>query len=210
MRLTKEGWLRKTMTQKAKCVSQVKLHEGYLRLANYEFEIPSFHLPQKNLHISNREIVHSSDSILVLIYAPASDSFILCQEFRPGVFLNESQDDPFILECVSGTIEKNTNPRDTAIKEVYEETGLKVEALKLIAIVYKSPGLMTEKCYLYYTEVKGIPAVGLHGVDSEEIKTHCLKREKVYQLMDEIKIMDSASLIALNWFRANALGPKDS
>lgn len=191
------------MTKKAKCILKEKLYEGYLQLAKYKVEIPSLN-PQKELIKSHpRELVTSADSILVLIYAPAKDSFVLCQEFRLGVFLNPNQDDPFILECVSGTIDKNSNPEDVAQKEIYEETGLSVSVLTKIARAYKSPGLMTEKCYFYYAEVAGVPQTGFHGVDDEEIKTHLIERKKVYQLMDELKIMDCATLIALNWFRAN-------
>lgn len=191
------------MTKKAKSTAEEKLYEGYLQLYKYDLEIPSLNHKKAYINLKKRELVHSADSILVLIYAPAIDSFVLCQQFRVGVFFNENQDDPFILECVAGTIDNHCSPEKTARREVYEETGLEIGTLTAIAVAYKSPGLMTEKTYIYYAKVQGIPKSGLYGVDDEEIMTHIIKREKIYKLMDGMKIIDSATLIALNWFRAN-------
>lgn len=194
------------MIKKATTIAKEKLHDGYLKLYQYELEIPSLTIKKSSINLKKREIVHCANSIAVLIYVPTIDSFVLCQEFRVGVFFNSSNDDPFVLECVSGTIDKNWGPEETARKEMVEETGLAADTLETIAIVYKSPGLMTEKTYIYYTEVKNTPKSGLYGVEDEEILTHIIQREKVYGLMDEMKIIDSATLIALNWFRAKLGG----
>lgn len=117
-------------------------------------------------------------------------------------FFNAGDDDPFILECVSGTIDEGKKPEETAKEEVFEEAGLTIDTVKLIACIYKSPGLTTEKTYIYYAEVDGTPESGLHGVNDEEILTHIIPRKKVFELLDELKIMDGATLVALNWFRA--------
>ncbi|KTC87508.1 ADP-ribose pyrophosphatase [Legionella drozanskii LLAP-1] len=179
------------------------VYKGYLQLYKFELEIPSFNAEKDHIPSKKREVVQSRDSVLVLIYASMVDSLVMCQEFRPGVFFNVAHDDPFILECVSGTIDEGKKPEETAKKEVFEETGLTIDAVKLIACAYKSPGLMTEKTYIYYAEVEGTPESGLHGVDDdEEIMTHLIPRKKVFELLDELKIIDGATLIALNWFRA--------
>ncbi|WP_058533700.1 NUDIX domain-containing protein [Legionella saoudiensis] len=192
------------MDQKIRLTAKEPLHEGYLQVYKYNLEIPSFSPSKKLISLEGREVVHSNDSILVLIYAPLIDSFILCKEFRAGVFCNTNRDDPFILECVSGTIDKNSNPEETAYREVHEESGLVVEHVQHIASVYKSPGLMTEKTHIYYAEFFGTPEEGLHGLkdENEELLTQVLLREKVYMLMDTMKIIDAATLIALYWFRA--------
>jgi ADP-ribose pyrophosphatase len=192
------------MTKEIKLLTKETIYEGYLRVYKYNLEIPSLDSSHKSISFKERELVHSRDSVLVLIYAPMLDSFVLCKEFRIGVFCNTSRDDPFILECVSGTIDKNASPEETALKETYEETGLKIDGVELIATVYKTPGLMTEKTYIYYVEYAGTPEEGLYGLEEEgeEILTQVLAREQVYSLMDAMKINDAATLIALNWFRA--------
>ncbi len=191
------------MTSTIKQRGKATLYEGYLQLYKYDLEIPSLSLSKKSIRLTKREMVHSSDSVLVLIYAPQLDSFVLAKEFRLGVFCNVNRDEPFVLECVSGTIDKNSSPEETARREAYEETGLKVAHLELLATVYKSPGLMTEKTYIYYAEFPGRPEEGIHGLqeEHEEILTQVLPRNEVYALMDAMKIIDAATLIALMWFR---------
>ncbi len=189
------------MNKKIKTIYKESMYKGYLQLYTYDLEIPSFDAKKGAVRSKKREMVKSADSVLVLIYAPMVDSLVMCQEFRPGVFFNTNQDDPFILECVSGTIDEDKSPEEIAKKEVYEETGLTIDAVKIIASAYKSPGLLTEKTYIYYAEVNGTPEAGLHGVGDEEIMTHIIPREKIYALMDKGQIIDAATLIALNWFR---------
>lgn len=199
------------MTSTIKQRGKETLYEGYLQLYKYDLEIPSLSLSEKSIQLTEREMVHSRDSVLVLIYAPRLDSFVLAKEFRLGVFCNADPDEPFVLECVSGTVDKNSNPEETARKEAYEETGLKVAHLELLATVYKSPGLMTEKTYIYYTEFPGSPEEGIHGLqeEHEEILTQILPRTEVYVLMDAMKIIDAATLIALMWFRIKYEGKMD-
>lgn len=191
-----------TMKKKAQVIKKELAYNGYLQLYNFELVIPSWSDSKDYIRSKKREIVHAQDSILVLIYAPLIDSLVMCQEFRPGVYFNSADDDPFILECVSGTVEEGEIPEDTAKKEVYEETGLMVNSVKLIASAYKSPGIMTEKTFIYFAEVAGSPKSGIYGVDDEEIMTCIIPRKKIYQLLDEMKINDGATLIALNWLRA--------
>jgi ADP-ribose pyrophosphatase len=189
------------MNKKIKIKIKEAIYKGYLHLYKYDLEIPSFDDKKDHIGSKKREIVQTYDSVLVLVYAPMIDSLVMCREFRPGVFFNASHDDPFIFECVSGTIDTNRNPEETAKIEVYEETGLTITTVKLIACAYKSPGITTEKVYIYYSEVNGIPEGGLHGVGDEEIMTQIIPRKKIHELMAEMKIVDGATLIALNWFR---------
>lgn len=192
------------MTNTIKQIGKETLYKGYLQLYKYDLEIPILSSAQKSIQLTGREIVGSRDSVLVLIYAPLLDSFVLGKEFRLGVFCNANKDEPFILECVSGTIEINSSPEETAYREAYEETGLKIANLELLTAVYKSPGLITEKTYIYYAECPGIPEEGIHGLqdEHEEILSQIVPREEVYALMDAMKIIDAATLIALMWFRA--------
>lgn len=196
------------MTQSIKRLKTEKFFDGYLQFYKYDFEIPSFSSAQQTLVMKNREVIHSRNSVLVLIYAAQHDCFILGKEFRPGVFCNEAnQDDPFILECVAGAIEPGTTPEETALRETYEETGLRITEAHLIATAYKSPGILTEKTYIYYAEFHGELKEGIYGLkeEHEEILTQWLPSTEVYALMDAMKIIDAATLIALHWFRAHKM-----
>lgn len=193
-----------------KLIARKHLYDGYLSFDKYRLQIPSLHPHKETLILDDQEVVHTADSVLVLIYAPKIDSFVFCKEFRPGVFFNNPDDDPFILQCVAGTIEANETPADTAVKEVKEETGITIDDIKLIASVYKSPGIITEKTCLYYAECSDSPQAGLYGVGEEEIETTIISRKKTFALMDEYKILDAATLLALNWFKAYFHDKKNS
>lgn len=192
------------MNDNIRITAQRLLSKGYLTLKRYTLSMPSLK-SSKTLTLSDREVVHSADSVHVLLYAPEADAFLLCEEFRVGVFFNQSQDDPFIVQCVAGTVERDETPAETAYKEVREETGYEVDALTLITSLYKSPGLLTEKTHLYYAELTGTPAGGVYGIGEEEIKTHLIKREAVLHQMKTHQIVDSATWMALQWFLAQSL-----
>jgi ADP-ribose pyrophosphatase len=181
------------------------LYEGFNNVYACELAVPSLDTKKDYNRPFKREIIQCSDAVFVLIYAPDIDSFVFCQEFRAGVFFNKSGDDPFILECVAGMIDRDDSPEEIARTEVYEEAGLTAGKLQLIAKAYSSPGRMTEKVYFFYTEVTGTPQQGLFGLETEheDIATHIIKRADAYKMIDELKIMDSMTLLALNWFRAN-------
>ncbi|RUQ95080.1 NUDIX domain-containing protein [Legionella septentrionalis] len=189
------------MQKKPNFISKEEIYAGHLSFYKCALVIPSL-IPDKTAITLRREVVSSADSISVLLYAPQIDSFILCQQFRAGVFLNEADDDPFIFECVAGTMEPDMQPEALARKEIFEETGLTVDSLEKIAVIYKSPGIMTEKAYFYYAEVDGEIKSGFFGVDDEEIKTHLVKRVEAYKWLDDMKIRDASTAFALNWFRA--------
>lgn len=189
--------------KKSRVLKTTPYYNGFNRFSVYDIEAPSLNPDKDHIHLHTREILHCSDSVSVLIYAPQIDSFVFCQQFRSGIFFNPSQDDPFPLECVAGSIGENQSAEDTARQEVLEEAGLEVEHLQEVMLAYTSPGIITEKTHIFYTEIKEIPHAQLGGLESEgeEILTHVIQREKVYQMMDDMNINDVKTLLALNWFR---------
>ena len=62
----------------------------------------------------------NNQSVLVVIYAESTHRVLMLQR----------QDDPSFWQSVTGTLETNETPRETAIREVWEEVGLKIEEIK--------------------------------------------------------------------------------
>ena len=91
-------------------------------------------------------------SVHILIYSALDDALLFCEEFRPGSYLNQAHSIPFLYQCVSGSIESDENPIETALKEILEETGLTISALQSVGEIYKSPGILTEMSHLFFTE----------------------------------------------------------
>ncbi|WP_133130430.1 NUDIX domain-containing protein [Legionella yabuuchiae] len=189
------------MNDKVHVVSQKTEYDGYLQLRQYTFELSNPNPNQSSPICQSREVVVTSDSVHVLLYAPKIDSFVFCEEFRPGVFANAADENPFLFQCVAGTIEEGETPEETARKEVYEETGMSADRLLSITQVYKSPGMLSEKSHLFYSEVEEIPQPGIYGVDDEVIKTHIISKKKAFELIENATIRDGATLLALYWFQ---------
>ena len=59
----------------------------------------------------------NNQSVLVVIYAESTHRVLMLQR----------QDDPTFWQSVTGTLETHETPRETAIREVWEEVGLKIE-----------------------------------------------------------------------------------
>lgn len=192
------------MTQRAAEIINKKIaFKGFNQINEYDLKVRSLNDPNKLLPPMNREVFHIEDAVAVLIYVRACDSFLICQQFRTGVFFNEEDRDPFIFEVPAGMIEKGLSPAETALKEVEEETGIKIEHVEQFQIAYNSTGRMTEKTYLYYAEVDSIPNTGMYGVEDEgeEIKTHLIPREKIYEMIKDGTIIHAQTLLALYWYR---------
>jgi|AntRauTorckE6833_2_1112554.scaffolds.fasta_scaffold10883_2 ADP-ribose pyrophosphatase len=179
-------------------------YSGFNLLKEYDLEVPSLKEGMEYAAPMNREVIHTQDSVVVLLYAPEQDSFLFCEQFRTGPYFH-GEKNPFILEAPAGMIDYGLSPTETALKEVEEETGIILKTIDQIAAVYSSSGRITEKCFIYYAEIPGNPTTGMFGLahEGEEIKTHCLPRTDIYSLLDSHKLYHAQTVLALNWFKAN-------
>ncbi|WP_367605716.1 NUDIX domain-containing protein [Legionella sp. W05-934-2] len=186
-----------------KIVNQTLIYSGYNRYAAFDLKIPNLKKENQPILLNNREILETKDVVHVLIYAKEIDSFVFCQQFRCGAFIGNQSEDPFLIECIAGAIESGLSPEETAIKEVKEESNLTVDNLHFLFSGFSSPGVMTEKAYFYYATVVETPTPTIAGIacENEQILTHVIKRQDVYQMMDKNQFADCKTLLALNWYR---------
>ena len=84
----------------------------------------------------------NNQSVLVVIYAESTHRVLMLQR----------QDDSTFWQSVTGTLETNETPRETAIREVWEEVGLKIEE-NLTALF--SENLITLHFLVIYQELQG-------------------------------------------------------
>ncbi len=186
-----------------KILSEKILSAGFAKLYEYHLQMPGLSSPEHRAVIT-REVLKCSNSVVVLIFARDRQGFVLCEEYRTGIALNENEDSPLLLQCVAGMIDKDKSPEEIARMEAMEEAGVELGALHHIADVYNSPGRMTERTSLYYAEIDRAPEEGYFGLpeEGEEIRTRIIPKEEIFRMMDEKKIIDSMTLNALQWFRA--------
>ncbi|HBX07658.1 MAG TPA: ADP-ribose diphosphatase, partial [Leclercia adecarboxylata] len=80
---------------------------------------------------------------------------------------------------------------------------LNVCRTKTITGYLASPGGTSERLSVLVGEVDATTAQGIHGLvdKNEDIRVHVVSREQAYQWVEEGKIDNAASVIALQWLQ---------
>lgn len=168
------------MDYEEKTMKTEKIYEGKI----INLRIDTVELPDKKY--SKREIVEHSGSVGIIPII--EDYMILVKQFRKPVERN-------LLEIPAGKIEVNEEPRETAIRELKEETGYKGEDLEYLFEFYTSPGFSNERIYLFLSDnlVEGVPELE----DNEHIEVKKVKIKDLVKMVDRGEITDSKTIISI-------------
>ena len=169
------------MNYEEKTMKSEKIYEGKI----INLRVDTVELPDKKY--SKREIVEHPGSVAIVAINNEGD-MILVKQFRKAVEKN-------LLEIPAGKIEINEEPRETALRELYEETGYSAKKIDYLFEFYTSPGFSNEKMYLFLAtelvEGKAEPENGEY-IEIEKIN--------IEDLMDMIlrgEITDSKTIIGI-------------
>lgn len=188
----------KTKPLRAIINSKTPLHEGFLSVYRYEFEVEKH---QGGVRRISWEMMERGNAVAVLGHDPDRDEIVLANEFRPGALV--AGEYAYRDNVVAGTIEDGETPLDAAVREMREETGLALRDPVLIHPgAYVSSGGTTEKIALVYGVVDTRGAMGVHGnaAEAEDILTVVVP---VTAFVDRVRsgdITDLKTLVAGYWF----------
>ncbi len=158
-----------------------------------------------------REIFERGHAVSVLPYDPVLDAVVLIEQFRPGAYAALSSEwfgndvSPWLIECVAGIIEEGENPEDVARRETAEETGCRVADLIPVCHYLSSPGGTSESVFVFCGRVDASNADGVHGLldEHENIRVFTVSPADAFRMLDQGRIINAMTIIALQWFRAN-------
>ena len=149
------------------------------------------------------EIVKAHDSVAILIYHIQMDAFILVQQFRPAVYLNN--DNGLTVELCAGIVDKQLSLAEIAREEIEEECGYDVplEKIEKITSFYTSVGFAGSRQTLYYAEVDESMKISEGGgVDGELIEVITLPvREAEALIFDENIAKTPGLMFAFLWWK---------
>lgn len=186
------------MVQDVEILHRSTAYEGFLKLKRYQLRHTSFHGGWCEPVF--RERIEGLAAVSVLPYDPVRDEVVLIEEFRIGALEQE----PWLLEVVSGYRERDESPEDVARREAREEADLELGELMPVGSFYVSPGISSERIHLFCARVDSSGAGGVHGVpeEGEEIRVVTLPAE---QAIGELfgRINSTGPLILMQWFAAN-------
>lgn len=179
-------------------LSERRVFDGYFKVeeARLRYETFAGGMSPEIVRLS----LERGDSVAALLYNRDSDRLVFTRQFR---YPSWSRGDGWLLEVAAGVIEPGGTPEDTLIREVFEETGYRIENPHLIGVFYASPGRSSERVFLYYAETgnagKAGPGRGV-ATEGEDIELVELSPEEARRMMASREIQDAKTMIALYWF----------
>jgi len=187
--------------QDLEIIDQTTVFQGFFRLERYTIRHRLFAGGwSEPLH---REIFERGHAVVVLPYNAQTDELVMIEQVRLGAAATSHS--PWLLEAIAGMIEPGEHAEDVAKREAQEEAGLTITELWPMLSYLSSPGGTTERIHLFLARLTEPVTTGVFGLaaEHEDIKVHLLARQDAMQLLDEQKIDNAASVIALQWLALN-------
>ncbi|WP_312778304.1 ADP-ribose diphosphatase [Pseudescherichia sp.] len=180
-------------------IARETLYNGFFSLKRWRFRHRLFNGEMSE--VVTREIFERGHAAVLLPYDLARDEVVLIEQIRIPAY--DTSETPWLLELVAGMIEEGESVEDVARREAVEEAGLQVGRVKEFMSYLASPGGTSERLSLMVGEVDATQAKGIHGLvdENEDIRVHVVSREQAYQWVEEGKIDNAASVIALQWLQ---------
>ena len=189
------------MKSKFKIINKKNLYSGFFRM-----NLISLKYKKYNGNWSNevkRELFGGAQVSAILPYDPVKKEIILIQQFRPGTISKNFTN--YLDEIVAGIIDPGEDPKDTAKRECLEETGCEVKKIRSIQGYFPAPGSSESFYHLFVGEIdafKGQRIMGLKN-ENEDILVKSYKISDVKKKLEQGKILNGLTLIALQWFFLN-------
>lgn len=138
-------------------------------------------------HKSFREVVLHSGGVVVVAMKD-TDTILMVKQYRyPLKHVN--------IELPAGKLEPDENPDEACKRELEEETGYKAKFWQSLGYINTTPGICTEKLYLYLA--KDLEFVGEHPDEGEIIKCYEYKLSDVFKMIKSGEINDAKTICAL-------------
>ena len=124
----------------------------------------------------------------VSIIAVQDDEIVLIKQYRYAT-------GKYLLEIPAGTLEKNEDPYQCAVRELQEETGFAASSWNRLFQCYMVPGYSDEILYFYLAE--GLTYIGNRPDEDEDISIHRYGFEEVLSMIESNEIEDAKTIIGV-------------
>ena len=189
------------MKKNIQIINKKTLYSGFYELNQFTFKHRKHDGSWSKQLI--REVFNEGHVVTVLPYDSRKNKIILIDQFRTALI--EKHEDAILKEIVAGFIDKNESPEEAAIRECKEETGCAVKKLNKIFSYFSSPGSSNSYYHFFLADInsfKGERIVGKTDED-EDILVRSYSINQVKKMLNEGKIINGLTIIALQWFFLN-------
>ena len=182
-------------------IEKESVYDGFFKMNKYRLKHKLFS-GDWSKEIS-REMFERGHAVAVLPYDPTCSQFVLIEQFRLGAMA--TRDTPWLFEVIAGIIDKQESAEQVSVREAKEEAGIDLSHLTKAISYLSSPGGTTERIDVFVAKVDASTAAGVHGLEDEgeDIKVHVVDEALAMNWLNEGKIDNAASVIALQWFALN-------
>lgn len=148
-----------------------------------------------------REIEDHGAAVGLLPYDPERRVATLVRQFRaPAAHAGETHD---VLEVPAGLIE-GEDPAECALRELEEETGIRIGRVERLGAVWSMPGISTERMHLFlasYGEADRIGQGGGLAAEHEEIVVEEIALRDLAAMADDGRLDDMKTLCLVQTLR---------
>lgn len=161
------------------------------------YQGPIFTLKQFEIEVNGktakRDVLEHAAAVCML--AKLNGKFLFVKQLRAGIM-------EYTLELPAGLIDKNEDPKQTAIRELQEETGYTANKIIHFYSLYPVPAYCDEIVHFYYLD--NLTASSLPKDWDEDLSVVLLTEDEVKELLNQIKSpFDMKTIIGLQYYFLN-------
>ena len=169
------------MELKETTISQKTVYEGVI----VNVRLDEIQLPDGRP--GRRELIEHPGAVAVFAI-DEQDRVVLVRQYRYAV------GEP-VLELPAGKLEPGEDPRDSALRELEEETGLQPKTVLPMGVAYSSPGILQETLHLYFA--KDLVQADAHPDDGEFVEVLRIPYGELMDMVRRDEIKDGKTLAGI-------------
>jgi nudix-type nucleoside diphosphatase (YffH/AdpP family) len=149
----------------------------------------------KDGSVAERQIEDHGQAAAVLPYDPVRRVALLARQPRMGpLYLGL---DPYLMEAAAGIIDPGEDAGSAVRREALEELGLRLGELEPVATAWTTPGVSSERGYLFlasYSQADRVARGGGLASEQEDIEVLELPLDQLARMADEGALEDLKTL----------------
>lgn len=147
--------------------------------------------------------IHADGVAIYGVYGENKDKLVLIKQFRYPI-------NAYVYEFPAGLVEAGEDMFEAAVREIYEETGLRFEP-KRVDNAYTRPyfttvGMSDEACGTVFGYCDGIPS-NSHQEDSEDIEVILADREECKRILREENVAIKCAYMLMHFIHCEDADP---
>ncbi|QHE52600.1 NUDIX hydrolase [Pontibacillus sp. HMF3514] len=146
---------------------------------------------------SKRELVKHPGAVAILAITP-ENKIVMVEQYRKPL-------ERSLVEIPAGKLEPGEEPKQTAMRELEEETGYKTDDLEFITSFATSPGFADEVIYIYLANNIEKAENKLEGDEDEFVELIEATVEEAEQFEKDERIWDAKTAYALLYAKAKGI-----